>query len=315
MKNRKLKTVSVILAIILIVGLLAVPASATAWNWRIQKMNDIWYDVETVLGRGSTDAVTAAVRDGFYAENGTNCTGSYYYSARENKTYYFGGGSINGRPTDENTGGEKPTGYWDEYGQYWYWDPSSGYYYRIDQWGNRIWGSRTGGSTTGGGTTGKNISGYDYYYRGVPLYSGLITVAPVNIGNNVIQALARLVDCSKGTSTSKTEWSSYVWSALFCAGDPSKINDTWLKNTYSWYKSDITPSSESIEIANDVCFRWEALKAGNTYVGCTVTKNHSWMCHYNNGYTSVRTEQYGADYTFPDAWSTTKSTLHTPYST
>ena len=321
---KKFKLVSIVLAIVLIIGILAIPASAAAWNWRIQKMNDIWYDVETVLGRGTNDAITAAVRDGYYAENGTNCTGSYYYSARENKTYYFGGGVINGKPDGNgNNGsgsgtGNNNTNYWD--GTYlWFWDASSGYYYRYDQYGNLIWGTRTGGNgTTGGGTNGSNLPGYDYSYSGKKLYAGLITDTGY-VDNSQATLLARMLGSSVSAEASMTKQAAVAWSVLYCVGGPSNLTDQKLRSSYSWYNSNASTTDSAgrdlVALARDVIFRYNAWKNGNTYVGQVLPSNYSWLCTYNNGITTCRSSQNGNDYTFPEAWSATKSQYHTPYTT
>ena len=319
---KKIKLISFALAIIMIVGMLAIPASAATWTWRQQKLNDMLYDSQTVLGYGENGYVSAAIRDAFKSESGQSVSGSYYYSAIDNKTYYANGGVINGKPTDNN--GYNPnynngTSYWD--GTYlWYWDASSGYYYRLDQWGNKIWGSRSGGTSTGGGT------GYNYTYRGKSLFpggNGVITGVDSYVDLNQAKMLANMISLSGKNEVSLTKQAGIGLSVLLCAGGPSNLTDQWLRNTYSWYKPEkVTTYIDSsgrdiLALAKDILFRWQAWKSGTCAKwGGVLEDGYVFLTTVEGSGTTIihKDRNVVTDYTFPYKFDN-NSIYRTPYNT
>ena len=323
-----MKILALVIAVMTILGTFAVPASAytTYRQPTYAEANDLYWYTNTYLGLGD-HPINAAIGNTYTAlKYGRDNSKSYFYDSLNNKTHYANGVVIDGEPI--NTSHWDGTSYWD--GQYrWYWDASSGYYYRIDQWGNKIWGSRSGGSTGGSGTStaNGNLPGYDYSYNGKPLYAGRITGIDYYVDSNQALVLARMLACSVKAETSETKQAAVAWSVLYACNGPSGLSNANLERIYNrsdnpvkWYDSTVTNLTDNsgrdlMALAKDVIFRYNAWKSGNIYVGQVLPNGYTWMSTYNNGITSCRASQYGDDYNFPDAWSANKSALHSPYTT
>lgn len=273
---------AIILASLLIIGILVVPAAA-AWTYRQQTANDVLYAVRTTLGYSDSASVYGAAMADLYAKevNGdSSVNGDFFYSSRTGTVYFMDG-------TSKYVG----TGY------------------------------AIGGGKTDTSNTGKNYAGYDYSYSGKNLYAGIITGIDNYTSVNTEQAnlLAKMLVSSVKSEKDLTKQAGVAWSVLYCAGGPSNLSDQKLKSTYSWYNSNITNYTDDngrdlLALAKDVIFRYNAWKNGNTYVGRVLPSDYSWLCYYNNGTTTCRNSQNGADYTFPYMLPSSKNELRTPYS-
>ena len=257
----------------------------------------------------------------YYKEFGDNSTaGDYFYSSRTGTIYFMDGTTkyvgTNAKPYEN--------GYWD--GTYqWHFDPSSGYYYRLDQYGNKIWGSRSGSSSTGGGT------GYNYTYCGKSLFpggNGVITGIDSYVNFNQATMLANMIWLSGNNEASQTKQAGIGWSVLFCAGGPSNLTDQWLKSTYSWYKPENVTSyidssgRDVLALAKDIIFRWQAWKSGTcTRWGGVLEETvdgerNVYLTTVENSGTTIihKNKNVVTDYTFPHK-SDSNSIYYSPYNT
>ena len=324
MKNRVMKILALVIAVMTILGTFAVPASAytTYRQPTYTEANDLYWYTNTYLGLGD-HPINAAIGNTYTAlKYGRDNSKSYFYDSLNNKTYYANGVVIDGEPI--NTSHWDGTSYWD--GQYWWhWDASSGYYYRLDQWGNNIWGSRSGGTSTGGGT------GYNYTYCGKSLFpsgNGVITGIDSYVNYNQATMLANMIWLSGKNEASQTKQAGIGWSVLFCAGGPSNLTDQWLKSTYSWYKPENVTSyidssgRDVLALAKDIIFRWQAWKSGTcTRWGGVLEETvdgerNVYLTTVENSGTTIihKNKNVVTDYTFPHK-SDSNSIYYSPYNT
>lgn len=349
MKNSK--KLAMALAVLMIVSVLALPVSA-AWGYRQQKANDILYSVRSELGYGDSTMFGAATNDLYQVEvNGSNLSGSFYFSSRTGYLYFADGTTIyvgngycydgNGNNNNANgntyyKGTDLATGMAYRWGSYLWYQSKASYnqFFRIDNGNKLVWATDNQNSSIPSGTfQGYNKYPSDGYYQnavfidttvrnngvnssygGKSLYAGTITGVDAYINLNEATCLAKILYTSTYAETSTTRAAGVGWAIVEAIG-VGNITASRLKTVYPFYDDNAPTSSDTrdyLALAKDILFRKAAETAGMTYVGRVVPASYRYMYQYGNGTGDVFVDNtYRNAYTYPAMWQ--NGTLRTPY--
>ena len=260
-------------------------------------------------GRGSTINLPSGTNgyiadDGnFVYNNGLTYTDGYYtYTWSQNQGRYFRYTSENGTKSYDGLRVRYPSTYGGHDG------------------GGQTTNTNPTPTTTAYSERSYNLSGYDHSYKGVKLYAGRLYNVGQYVNKDQAKRLADFIHDYAGglvyTDKINTGWMGVNYSQA-CNFDTANA-----RGSYPLYNPDLNYSTDDYDAACEVLFRLAAENSGMSYVGRTLPKdeiNGNTITHYTyytidgDGHIYFKDSYNGTYYTFPEAQSTYKSALHSPY--
>ena len=353
MKKRILSLALALVMVFCLIGF-TTPRASAEWNnnWTYgQNVAHEVADTVRVLG-GKIAAFLAAAGSYWFSQGGRNIDGDFYYEATNNLTTYADGrtqkgiGGCQGNlpqafyvASDGNIVYNNGLTYTDPNGQFtWSWSQARGQYFRYtDENGSKKYdGLRTrypatynGNYNNDNGYNGgnsnsinartqytSNLDGYNYSYRGVKLYAGLITGLESYIDRTKSENLARFA-LGYANGQPDRDMTAACWMGVNYS-QQCNFNTAEARSYYPKYDPNAslntTEGKRALERAYDVLLRLEAENSGMTYVGRTLPKEQVYYSiESSSGAISFRDTPKGDFYTFPDYSNSAKTQYHSPY--
>ena len=239
----------------------------------------------------------------FVYNNGLTYTDGYYtYTWSQNQGRYFRYTSENGTKSYDGLRVRYPSTYGGHDG------------------GGQTTNTNPTPTTTAYSERSYNLSGYDHSYKGVKLYAGRLYNVGQYVNKDQAKRLADFIHDYAGglvyTDKINTGWMGVNYSQA-CNFDTANA-----RGSYPLYNPDLNYSTDDYDAACEVLFRLAAENSGMSYVGRTLPKdeiNGNTITHYTyytidgDGHIYFKDSYNGTYYTFPEAQSTYKSALHSPY--